>query len=198
MRWRTLLDRLLLVVSLISGAVTHGYNLFNYPLYITDEGIYIQQAWSVLREGRLSPYTYVYDHAPAGWLVIAAWVSVLPHQFQIFGNAINTGRVLMLLVHIASVFLLFQVTRRLSGSLIAAVVACFLFSLSPLAVFYQREVLLDNLMVFWLLLSLYLATSDDRRILTPLFSGLALGFSVLTKENAIFFVPVVAYLLYSK
>ena len=196
-RWGVL-ERVLLLVSLLTGAISHGYHLFLYPLYITDEGIYMEQAWSAVREGRLSPYSYFYDHAPAGWLTIAAWVSILPHQFQTFGNAINTGRVLMLLVHLASVFLLFQIARRLSGSLIAAVVACFLFSLSPLAVFYQREVLLDNLMVFWLLLSLYLATSDDRRILTPLFSGMALGISVLTKENAIFFVPVVAYLLYSK
>src|SRR6266699_1435523 len=196
-RWGVL-ERVLLLVSLLTGAISHGYHLFLYPLYITDEGIYMEQAWSVLREGQLSPYTYVYDHAPAGWLVIAAWVSVLPHQFQIFGNAINTGRVLMLLVHVASTFLLFQSTRRLSGSLIAAVVACFLFNLSPLAIYYQRQVLLDNLMVFWVLLSLYLATSDDRRILTPLFSGMALGVSVLTKENAIFFLPVVAYLLYGK
>src|SRR6516164_3915036 len=83
-----------LFLSLLTGAVTHGYNLFNYPLYITDEGIYIQQAWSVLREARLSPYTYFYDHAPAGWLAIAAWVAVLPSQFQTFGNAIDTGRAL--------------------------------------------------------------------------------------------------------
>src|SRR2546421_5231876 len=196
-RWGVL-ERVLLLVSLLTGAISHGYHLFLYPLYITDEGIYMEQAWSAVREGRLSPYSYFYDHAPAGWLTIAAWVSILPHQFQTFGNAINTGRVLMLLVHLASVFLLFQIARRLSGSLIAAVVACFLFSLSPLAVFYQREVLLDNLMVFWLLLSLYLATSEDRSILTPLFSGMALGVSVLTKENAIFFVPVVGYLLYGK
>jgi hypothetical protein len=53
-------------------------------------------------------------------------------------------------------------------------------------------------MVFWLLLSLYLATSDDRRIITPLLSGAAFGVSVLTKENAIFFAPVIGYLLYSK
>ena len=192
------LERVLLLASLLTGAISHGYQLFLYPLYITDEGIYMEQAWSVVREGLLSPYTYSYDHAPAGWLVIAAWVSLLPHQFETFGNAINTGRVLMLLVHLASVYLLFQITRRLSGSLIAAVVVCFLFNLSPLAVYYQRQVLLDNLLVLWLLLSLYLATSDDRRILTPLFSGLALGVSVLTKENAIFFVPVIGYLLYSK
>src|SRR6266699_5036119 len=196
-RW-IVLERVLLLISLVTGAISHGYHLFLYPLYITDEGIYMQQAWSVLREGQLSPYTYFYDHAPAGWLLIAGWVVFLPHQFQTFGNDINTGRVLMLLVHVASTFLLFQSTRRLSGSLIAAVVACFLFNLSPLAIYYQRQVLLDNLMVFWLLLSLYLATSEDRSILTPLFSGMALGVSVLTKENAIFFVPVVGYLLYGK
>src|SRR2546428_12686330 len=103
-RWGVL-ERVLLLVSLLTGAISHSYHLFLYPLYITDEGIYMQQAWSVLREGQLSPYTYSYDHAPVGWLVLAGWVSILPHQFQAFGNSINTGRVLMLLVHIASVFL---------------------------------------------------------------------------------------------
>jgi 4-amino-4-deoxy-L-arabinose transferase-like glycosyltransferase len=190
-----LFERFFLVVSLLTGAISHGYHLFIYPLYITDEGIYMEQAWSVLREGQLAPYTYFYDHAPAGWLLIDGWVALLPHQFETFGNAINTGRMLM---HVASTYLLFRCTRRLSGSLIAAVVACFLFNVSPLAIYYQRQVLLDNLMVFWVLLGLYLATSDDRSILTPLFSGMALGIGVLTKENAIFFVPVVAYLLYGK
>lgn len=188
--------RMLLWAALITGALTHGYHLFEYPLYITDEGIYIEQAWSALRQGRLSPYTYFYDHAPAGWLVIAGWVRLLPHQFETFGNAINTGRVLMLIIHVASIFLLFETTYRLSRSTLAAVIATFLFNFSPLAVFYQRQVLLDNLMVFWVLLSLYLATSDRRQVLMPLLSGLALGMGVLTKENAIFFIPSFAYLLY--
>jgi 4-amino-4-deoxy-L-arabinose transferase-like glycosyltransferase len=196
-RWFTL-ERVLLLLSMAVGAITHGYNLFLYPLYVTDEGIYMERAWSVLRMGLLSPYTYYYDHAPGGWLTIAAWTAVLPHQFDAFGNAINTGRVLMLLIHVVSTYLLFQSTRRLSGSVLAAVVACFFFNVSPLAIFYQREVLLDNLMVFWVLLSLYLATSEDQRILTPLWSGLALGMAVLTKENAIFFIPVIGYLLYGK
>lgn len=189
-------ERALLLFSLVSGAITHGYHLFLYPLYVTDEGIYMERAWSVLHEGRLSPYTYNYDHAPAGWLVIAAWAAVLPRQMQAFGSAVNTGRVLMLLVHIGSTFFLFEITRRLSGSALAAVVATFLFNFSPLAIFYQREVVLDNLMVFWVLLSLYLATSNDRRVLTPMYSGLAFGLAVLTKENAIFFVPGLAYLLF--
>ncbi len=122
MAWKTQVDRLLVVLSLASGALTHGYNLFNYPLYVTDEGIYIQQAWSVLREARLSPYTYFYDHAPAGWLAIASWVALLPAQFQTFGSAIDTGRALMLVVHLVSTFLLYRVTARLSGSTPAAVI----------------------------------------------------------------------------
>src|SRR5262245_1557650 len=87
---QVLVRRVLLLLAMATGALTHGYHLFQYPLYITDEGIYMEQAWSVIREGRLSPYTYFYDHAPAGWLAIAAWARILPQQFETFGNAINT------------------------------------------------------------------------------------------------------------
>jgi 4-amino-4-deoxy-L-arabinose transferase-like glycosyltransferase len=201
MAWRTRATRLLLPVTLLTAAVTHGYNLFNYPLYITDEGIYIQQAWSVLREARLSPYTYFYDHAPAGWLLIAGYVALLPGQFQTFGNAIDTGRALMLIVQVVSTLLLYGVAARLSGSTIGAVLAAFFFNVSPLAIFYQRQVLLDNLMVMWVLAALYLITSGtdwhngDLRIVAAILSGLTFGVAVLTKENAIFFAPVLVYLL---
>jgi hypothetical protein len=188
--------RFTLGACMVSGGITHAYHLMLYPLYTTDEGIYIQQAWSVLREARLSPYTYFYDHAPGGWLMIATYVLVLPMQFQTFGNAINTGRFLMLIVHVANVFFLFQIAHRLSGSRLAACVACFFFNFSPLAVFYQREVLLDNLMVFWVLLSVYLLTKNDGRIVTAALSGLTYGLATITKENAIFFAPVIGYLLY--
>ncbi len=50
--------RILLWASVLAGALTHGWHLFEYPLYITDEGIYMERAWAVLREGALSPYTY--------------------------------------------------------------------------------------------------------------------------------------------
>src|SRR5690606_1750468 len=104
----------------VSGVVTHAYNLFQYPLFRTDEGIYVQQAWAVIREGKLSPYTYFYDHAPGGWLVMAAWARLLPEQFQTFGSEINTVRLLMLLAHVAATGLLFGIVRRVSGSLTGA------------------------------------------------------------------------------
>jgi 4-amino-4-deoxy-L-arabinose transferase-like glycosyltransferase len=193
-------------MMLLIGALANGYNLFGYPLYVTDEGIYMQQAWSVLREARLSPYTYFYDHAPAGWLAIAAWSALLPAQLQTFGSAINTGRVLMLVVHLGSVYVLFGVARRLSGNLVAPITATFLFNLSPLAIFYQRQVLLDNLMVFWVLLSLWMVTAEAKRrrrgtqapqlrVLAAIAGGLSFGLALLTKENAVFFLPAFTYLM---
>jgi 4-amino-4-deoxy-L-arabinose transferase-like glycosyltransferase len=176
---------------------THLYNTFHYPLYLTDEGIYTEQAWAVVQQGALSPYTYFYDHAPGGWLMLALWNAVLPDQSATFGNGINTGRVLMVIVHVASVFMLFQIAKHVSGgSYLAGSVAAFLFNFSPLAIYYQRQVLLDNMMVFWLLLATYLLVRWNNRVLTTMAAGLALGLALLTKENAIFFVPVLAYFVY--
>ncbi|MET7765136.1 glycosyltransferase family 39 protein [Streptomyces sp. NPDC005393] len=187
-----------LVFALFTGLLTHGYHLFRYPLYLTDEGIYMQRAWSLVRETRLSPYTYDYDHAPVGWITLAGWVFPLPKQFETFGNAINTGRFLMLLVHVACVYLLFEITRRLSGSVLAASIAAFFFNVSPIAVYFQRQVLLDNLMMFWLLLSLFVLLRREVTIRSVFGGGLALGIALITKENALFFVPSFLYLLYRR
>ncbi|MFE5159265.1 glycosyltransferase family 39 protein [Streptomyces sp. NPDC056697] len=190
--------RIALVASLLTGLLTHGYHLFRYPLYLTDEGIYMQRAWSLVRETSLSPYTYDYDHAPLGWITLAGWVLPLPKQFETFGNAINTGRFLMLLVHVGSVYLLFEIARRLSGSVLAATVTAFLFNVSPIAVYFQRQVLLDNLMMLWLLLSLFMLLRREVTIRSVFGGGMALGIALITKENAVFFLPSFMYLLYRR
>jgi 4-amino-4-deoxy-L-arabinose transferase-like glycosyltransferase len=185
-----------LAFALLSGVITHSYHLFDYPLYQTDEGIYMERAWAVIREHGLSPQTYVYDHAPGGWVVIAIWVFLLPGHFEAFGNPVNSGRVLMVLLHIASVFFLFEIARKLSGGLLAPLIATFFFNFSFLAVYYQRMALLDNIMVCWVLLSVYFLLRRRGRLFSGLWSGLAFGLSVLTKENAVFFAPAIFYLLY--
>src|SRR5262249_25634251 len=119
-----------------------------------------------------------------------------PGGFNTFGNAVNTGRALMVLVHVVCVFLLFEVVRRYSGSVAAAVLATFLFNFSPLAVYYQRQVLLDNLMVLWVLIALYLLARRDGRVVTVAASGFAFGLAMITKENALFLLPGFAYLLH--
>src|SRR5438105_2383603 len=69
--WLRESDMALTLVLVLVGLVAHGLNMFNYPAPYGDEGIYTSQAWAVLREGRLTPYTYWYDHAPLGWLMLA-------------------------------------------------------------------------------------------------------------------------------
>jgi hypothetical protein len=50
-------------------------------------------------------------------------------------------------------------------------------------------------MVFWVLLSIYLLVRSRHGLFTGLWSGLAFGVAVVTKENAIFFAPTIFYLL---
>jgi endo-1,4-beta-D-glucanase Y len=180
-----------LVVALVGlGLLAHGLNMAGYPAFTLkdDEGIYVSQAWAVLREGRLSPYTYFYDHAPAGWLLLAAWMGLTggPHAH---GAAVDSGRQLMLVLHLAMVPLLYGVARKLGSGAGPAALAVALFSVSPLATFYQRLVLLDSIMLFWLLLSLDLLLDGKGRLSRAVLSGLCFGLALLTKETAIVFLP---------
>jgi 4-amino-4-deoxy-L-arabinose transferase-like glycosyltransferase len=194
-RLAVLCQNLLLPVLLVVTAVTHAYHMFLYPNYTGDEGIYMEQAWAVLQGKGLAPYTYYYDHAPAGWIFIAAWLRLLPGGVHQWGMAINSGRMLMLLVAVGSTALLFRLTYRLTVSAPAAALAGAIFALSPLSLYYGRMVLLDNIMILWLLVSLDLIT-EARTLFTVLGSGLAFGIAVLTKENAIYFAPVLAFTVY--
>lgn len=174
----------------------HAYNMFSYPYYENDEGVYMSQAWSLLTEGKLAPYTYWYDHAPAGWILIALWVK-LTGGFFTFGTSVNSGRVLMLILHVLSAFFVYYLSKRITRSRVAGICAVVLFSFSPLSIYFQRRVLLDNIMIFWVLLSMVLLAGRERKLRHTILSGICFGIGVLTKENAIFFIPVMFYLIHT-
>lgn len=187
---------LLLVVGLVGlTLMMHGLNMFNMPGFgrFGDEGIYLSEAWAVLREGKLAPYTYFYDHAPAGWLLAAAWMWFTggPHAF---GSVFDSGRMLMLLVHVGMVPLVYQLVRKLGGGVGAATLGTFLFVVSPLATYYHRVMLLDTLMVFWVLVSLSLLLNGWGKLSRVVLSGVCFGIAVLTKETAIFLLPGLLYI----
>jgi hypothetical protein len=171
--------------------LAHGFNLFGFPYRESDEGTYISQAWAVVHLGRLAPYTYWYDHAPAGWLQVALW-TVLTGGFDTFGAPINSGRVLMLIFRLGSLLLVYRTARSVTSSVAIVTCALLLFGLSSYGIYYGRRLLLDNIAAFWMLLALYLLVS---RPLTPrgaVAAGLALAVSVLSKEVALAIVPVAA------
>jgi endo-1,4-beta-D-glucanase Y/4-amino-4-deoxy-L-arabinose transferase-like glycosyltransferase len=181
---------------IVVAAVIYSYNMFGFPLYVGDEGIYMSGAYAVLKQGWLTPYTYWYDHAPAGWLLIAAWVA-LTGGFDTFGPAVNSGRVLMLVLHIASTALIFQMVFRQTANRFAATAAGLLYTLSPLVLIHSRTVRLDTIMIFWTLLATALLLSYRGKLWPVVYSGFLIGVAALSKESALLLIPALAYAVWT-
>jgi 4-amino-4-deoxy-L-arabinose transferase-like glycosyltransferase len=185
------LEALIVVLGLAGTFVTHAYNIFNFPRYELDEGTYISNAWAVT-QGLISPYPYGYGHPPLAWIQIATWLQLTGGPFT-FGNVLNSGRVFMLLYAIGSALWVYLLVRRWSGSRSAAFLALIIFSLSPLSVTFQRQIYLDNISTFWLLLSLYLLAVSNSRLLYFVLAAISFGISVLSKEIMLLFLPAMLY-----
>jgi endoglucanase len=204
-------EHILVALLLLTAGVAHGFNMFSFPYYESDEGAYIAQAWAVVTLGELAPYTYWYDHAPAGWLQIAAWVS-LTGGFHAFGSSINTGRVLMLLMQIGSTLMVYMIVRALLQpreqdgqaakraweipAIIAASIAVLVLAFSVYGLYYRRRVLLDNIATFWMLLSIVLLVHGRLSLTRVWASAAALAISVLSKELTIFLFPPLVCLVW--
>jgi len=186
---------LVFTVLLVSGFV-HAYNMFGFPYFESDEGVYLSQAWSVISHGKLAPYTYWYDHAPAGWILTAIWLLISGGIFT-FGFSLNSARVMMLIIHVLSSYLVVSIAKKITGKYYAGIIGVLMFSLSPLAVYFQRRLLLDNIMIFWVLFAYSLIIGKNRKLAHYLISAILFGIAVLTKENAVFFIPGFLYTVYS-
>jgi 4-amino-4-deoxy-L-arabinose transferase-like glycosyltransferase len=90
------------------------------------------------------------------------------------------------------------VAREVGCGRSAASLATLLFSLSPLALFYGRPVMLDSFMLFWLLISLDLLLDGQGRLSRVALSGLCFGFALLSKETAIFVLPAMLLLAFQE
>ncbi len=190
-------ETLLLLCVLVIAGVAHGYNMFHFPYYEADEGTYLSQAWAVLTQGKLAIYTYWYDHAPVGWFLIAIWTFLTGGLFT-FGFSVNSGRVLMLVLHLFSCVFLYLIAKKTTNSKLVGLISILLFSLSPLAIYYHRRVLLDNIEVFWTLLSLYLILNYKNKLRYIILSAITFGIAILSKESAIFFIPAFLYFLFDQ
>ena len=197
-RWLARHSEILWVLALVLlGALAHGINMQMVPYFENDEGTYMSQAWAVLKQGQLAPYTYWYDHAPGGWLVLAVWAA-LTGGFHTFGQANESGRVLMLLFQCASTAMVYLITRNITRNVVAASLATLVFVLSPYGIFYHRRVLLDNITVVFMLASI-LPLVLPRLTLTRVWvSAVALALSILSKELTVFLIPVLAYLVFHR
>src|SRR5258708_8746988 len=151
----------------------------------------MSNAWSILH-GMIQPYAYGYGHPPLAWIQIASWVQ-LTGGFFIFGNALNSGRVLMLFYAVGCSLLVYLIVRRLGASRSSGLLAMIIFSLSPLSITYQRQVLLDNVATFWMLLSFFLLVVGNSRLSYIVFAAISFGIAILSKEIFLLFMPAMIY-----
>ncbi len=80
----------------------------------------------------------------------------------------------------------------------AAALAHLLFTVSPLAIYYQRRLLLDNIMLFWALLSLDLLLDGWGRLRRVTLSGLCFGVALFSKETAVFLLPAMLFIAWQQ
>ncbi|MGP4100887.1 glycosyltransferase family 39 protein [Nonomuraea sp. KM90] len=186
------LSLLLLTPMLAVAGVVHVWGMSTYPRWVDDPGTYLSQAWSVQYEGALSPYSYFYDHTPAGWLQMALW-SILTNGFNRYDSAIDFGNECMLIAKLFSCALLFALGRRIGLTRAGSAAAVLLLALSPVAVTYTRWTFLDNLVTPWLLLAFVLAYSPRRTIGAAMGAAAAFALAALTKETALVTLPAFAY-----
>ena len=184
-----------LLLLLLIVAMIHGINMFNFPYYETDEGTYMSQAWALVTQAKIAPYTYIYDHAPLGWLQIAIW-SVLSGGFSAYGTTIESGRVLMLISQVASALVLYRIAQNTTRSTLVASVIMLLFAGSAYGLLYHRRVLLDNIATFWMLLSIYCLVNRRLTLTLVWASAFAFSMSVLSKELTIFLFPALVALVF--
>jgi 4-amino-4-deoxy-L-arabinose transferase-like glycosyltransferase len=102
----------------------------------------------------------------------------------------------MLVLHLATVVLLYALARRLRLGYVAAGLSTLLFVLSPLAVEYSRLVLIDNVALPWVLGAFLLALSPRRHLATVIGSAVCLAIAILCKITFAVFLPALLLALF--
>ncbi|MHB8294043.1 MAG: ArnT family glycosyltransferase [Acidimicrobiales bacterium] len=182
----------LLAALLAVIGVVHGVNMGHSPAPIDDEGTYVSEAWAVEAHGTLAPYTYWYDHPPLGWIQLGGW-ALVTSAFSAASHTVASARSFTLIADLASASMLYVLARRLDYRRPAAAAATLLFTLSPLAVVYQRYVYLDNIAMPWVLAAFALALSPKRRLWAYAGAGACFAIGVLSKETFLLLMPALVW-----
>lgn len=181
------------LIFMISATIAL-YNIGHFPKMIGDEGIYVAQAWWLAHFGQLGPYTYWYDHFPLGWAQIGVW-QLLVGPTSFLQSSVITSRIFMGIILGGTSTITYLLTYRLTKSVWNSLLASIIFITSTLTLTFGRMVLLDNIAVFWFLLSLLLVISSPRRLRNLIFSAVTLSLAILSKESLLFFLPPYLFII---
>ena len=92
--------------------------------------------------------------------------------------------------------MLYALSRRLGVGRLGGVLAMAIFAFSPLALYFTRPALLDNIVTPWLLGAFFFAASPRRSVRGAVASAVCFAVAVLSKETALLYLPAVALLMW--
>ncbi len=195
-------QNIVVFLLLIYSSIFLFSNYATFPYFEGDEGIYISRARSFIEQGKLSPETYWYDHAPLGWIFISPFVKLL-YNLNVFESYLVAGRFVIIVLNILSLFFLYRISnyffkKKTNLTQALSAIVCILYLTSPLYVYFGKRILLDNIMVFWVLFSIYILTKQKANSANILASAVLFSISVLTKETALLFLPGFLFILFYK
>jgi hypothetical protein len=171
-------DRLLLW-ALAAGGVALRLSLIARPGFHGDEAIY--GYWAQLIASGQDPLllSVPLDKPPL-------FIYLLAGVFKLFGPGEIAARLISESASVAAMGLVYALGRRLYGRQ-AALLAVAVMALSPFNILFAPTAFTDPLMVSLVLAAIYLAVAGRWG-----WAGVVAGLAVATKQQGIFFVPLVA------
>ena len=169
----------------------------NHSPWMLDQAKFTDEGWwanGAVRHVLTGHWQISEDYNPA--IVVPVWPVLLTGIFQLTGVSLVAARALSVLFSLASVTLIYLLTRRYSDGATASV-AALLLAASPFAFTFSRLATLDTIIVFEFCLMLWIASSARS---TKLWPPIALGFlipvTLFTKTTALVLMPAVFWLLW--
>ncbi len=161
------------------------YHLTILPVF-ADEAIYIR--WSQVMGAEA---TLRFLPLSDGKQPLFMWV--LMFVVRRFSDPVFVGRFLSILCGLGTILGIFALTNQLFRSKKAALLASFLWAISPIAFFFDRMALVDSMLTMFGVWTLFFAvlTAKLKRLDTAMLGGFMLGFALLTKSPALFFTILI-------
>lgn len=178
---------LILVVVIGLAFFLRFYNLTLLPVF-ADEAIYIRWSQIMANEATLRFLPLSDGKQP-----LYMWV--LMFFIRHFSDPLFVARLVSVVSGIGTLVGVFALSYVLFKNKFVSLVSSFVYSLSPFLVFFDRMALVDSMLSFFGVWAVFFAvlTSKTRRLDLAIFTGFSLGFMLLTKSPAIFFVILLPF-----
>lgn len=172
-------------LTLVFAFALRIVNLTRLPVF-ADEAIYIRWSQVMAAESTLRFLPLSDGKQPLFMWILMTFVDKL-------SDPLFAGRIVSVMSGVGAIVGIFSLTYLLFKSKKAALIAAFIWAISPFSVFFDRLALVDSMLAMWGVWTAFFAvmTAKYRRIDTALFAGFCLGFAWLTKSPALFFVLLI-------